>query len=180
MKPQFEGLHKRMLQELAATANLEDRFKVALEYWRVVKEIFKNQKCRNEFDEPEFFRSIKPLFTSYIEYYLILYQSLIFLPPELDGVAGYWEDECKRYKRYYDKHKDFISYYESYSSEYDREYFTRANNRLETPPQERIFEDTDCRSSHDHIVRGLLANSMYHEYVMQRLQEQFVINKGIK
>jgi hypothetical protein len=171
MKHYFEELYKSLMKELSETEKPDDCFHVAMEYWLVAKEIFNLHQFKNQDEEPEFFRTIKPLFTSYIEYYLIVNQSLLFTPKETESAAAYWEEEFNRYKRFCDKHRDFLSYYESYSSENDNEYFTRRNNRQEPPPQERIYDDADCRSSHDHIVRGLLAHSMYHEFVSQQLQE---------
>jgi hypothetical protein len=166
----FEDIHKNMLAELANTERMEDKFHVAMEYWLAVKEIFKSRPYDHD-GEMEFFRNIKPLFTSYIEYYLLLNKSLAFLPEDAEGAIAFWEEETKQLQRYCEKHADFIRYYESYSSEFDSDYFTRGNNRQTAPPQGRIYEDGDCRSSHDHIVRGLLARRMYNEYVLERLEE---------
>lgn len=177
MKSLFEHLYHELLASLERSWQLELReekrveccYRIAMDYWYKVREVFLDRDSYDEDAEIEFFREIKPLFTSHVEYYLILNQCLLFIPGELEGVVGYWEAESKRYKRFCDKHTDFIRYYEGYSSVDDKTFFLRRNSLQETPPQERLYEDEDCRSSHDHLVRGLLANSMYHEYVNKKL-----------
>lgn len=178
MKAVLEQLHYELLADLKRTWQLElpeaerveSCYHIASEYWMKVKEVFKNRVEYNEDEEICFFRQLKPLFTSHTEYYLILNQALLFLPDELEGVVSYWEGELKRYERYCERHADFIKYYESYSSEDDMLFFTIRNNRQEVPPQERLYDDEDCRSTHDHIIRGLMANSMYNDYVVKKLE----------
>ena len=178
MKAVFEHLHQELLADLKRSWQLElpeaERveccYRVAMDYWLKVKEIYLTRVKYDEEFEINFFRELKPLFTSHIEYYLILNQALLFIPGEAEKVVIYWEAEARRYQRFCDKHNVFIRYYEGYRTEDDKAYFLRRNNRQETPPQERLYEDEDCRSSHDHLVRGLLANSLYHEYVNKKLE----------
>ncbi len=178
MKTVLGQLHHELLADLKRTWQLElpemerieSCYHVTMNYWTEVKEIFKQQDVYDEELEIEFFKSMKPVYTSYIEYYLILHQALLFLPENPQEAVSYWEEELKRYNRYCDKHADFIKYFESYSSEYDAAYFTIRNNRQEMPARERIYEDEDCRSTHDHVVRGLMANSMYNEFVREKLK----------
>lgn len=179
MKAILEQLHHELLAdlnriwqlELPEAKRVESCYHVATDYWLKVKEVFKEPTVYNEQEEICFFKELKPLFTCHIEYYLILNQALLFLPEDPEIIVGYWQGELKRYFRFYEKHRDFIKYFEGYSTEYDSEYFTRRNNRLQAQPQERIYDDEDCRSTHDQIVRGLMANSMYYEYAGKKLEE---------
>lgn len=146
-------------------------YRVAMNYWKELKELFISGTMQMDAEEIEFFKEVKPLFTSHIEYYLILNQVVLFVPNIEQEKKEYWNEEEKRYHRYCKRHENFIAYYESGSTERDSEYFLQRNNRVEMPPQERIYEDADCRSSHDHIVRGLLAGSMYHDFVLERIKQ---------
>ncbi len=71
-----------------------------------------NYTKRTESDEITFFREIKPRYTAEMEYYLTLYQGLLFMPIPPDEQYAYWKDEARRYKRFYDRHEAFIRYFE--------------------------------------------------------------------
>lgn len=93
------------------------------------------------------------------------------MPEDKETAIRYWKEEAGRYQRFQKRHADFIQYYDSGCRERDAEYFLLRNNRMDTKPQERLYEDEDCRSSHDHLVRGLLASRMYQEYVEEKLKQ---------
>jgi len=179
MKPQWENLYSQMLVDinrcktldLPETERAESCYGIAINYWHRVKTFFMVKLNYSDAEEIEFFKIVKPQFTSHIEYYLIMNQGLLFIPENLNEKFEYWQVGVERYQRFCDRNLDFIRYYESTSKVYDADYFLQRNNRLVVLPQERIFEDNDCRTSHDHIVRGLLANRMYHEYAGKRLNE---------
>lgn len=144
---------------------------VAVNYWQKLKLGFQRWVIYIDAEEIEFFKMVKPEFTSYIEYNLILNQGLLFIPAEKEETLNYWKEEAKRYQRFFERNRVFIEYYESGGSVKNVEYFLQRNNRLTSMPQERIYEDKDCRSSHDHLIRGLLANRMYKTYVEKRTKQ---------
>jgi hypothetical protein len=178
MNPKWEILYEQMLADidhrekmaLPETECVESCYRVALHYWHELEKLFQSRKMQVDVEEIEFFKEVKPHFTSHIEYYLILNQVLLFIPNDDLEKRTYWNEEGGRYQRYRKRHDIFVQYYESGSIDRDADYFLQRNNRLETPSHEKIYGDADCRSSHDHIVRGLLANRMYHDYVQGRIK----------
>jgi RteC protein len=179
MKPEYELLYKDMLKDIERCSGIdlpeteiaECCYQIAINYWQKLKEGFQKKSIYADADEIEFFKMVKPEFTSYIEYNLILNQGLLFIPAEREQALNYWKEEVKRHQRFLERNRVFVEYYESGSIEQDAECFLQRNNRLTAMPQERIYEDNDCRSSHDHLVRGLLANRMYKEYVDKRIKQ---------
>lgn len=177
MHPKWEPLYDQLLAELAQCRDgdkpeadqAECGYRIAVEYWLLAKQKFMARVMQVDDEEIEFFREIKPRFTAYIEYYLILNQAVLFVPEEQLNETSYWQEEQTRYKRFYERNKDFIAYYESGSIDKNYHYFLERNNYTDAPSHERIYEDGDCRSSHDHLVRGLLANQLYSAYVQERL-----------
>lgn len=177
MKQNWEKLYADMLSDLNRCQALqlpeaeiaECCCRIAMNYWLKVKEMFKDSVNYDEEEEINFFKYVKPRFTSHIEYNLVISQAILFLPTETEALVTYWEEETKKYQRFFDKHQEFINYYDSNNTENDSRYFLPRNNRQETPVQERIYQDEECRSSHDCIVRGLLANSMYYEFASSKL-----------
>lgn len=179
MHPKWEIVYTEMLadidrckkMDLPETERTESCYRVSVNYWFRVKELFMSRVIYDDMEEIVFFKSVKPQFTSYIEYYLVLNQGLLFIPEEAEERLLYWQEEAKRHQRFCDRHVDFIGYYEAGSIDQDANYFLQRNNRIAAMPQERIYEDADCRCSHDHLVRGLLANRMYHEYVSGKITQ---------
>lgn len=178
MHPKWEPLFNERLSDLRRYQEMqiceneqaECCYRVACNYWLRAKELFLQQMVYDDSEELEFFREIKPAFTAYIEYYMILNQGLLFIPPDPVNEVGYWEEEAKRYERFCSRNETFIQYYESKRNDHEAEYFLQRNNQQTLMPQEWIYDDKDCRSSHDHLVRGLLANRMYRDYVQQKLK----------
>lgn len=179
MNPKYEPLYRDMLNDMARCRMLElpdaeiaeSCYRVALNYWRRLKEYFGQRVMYVDEEEIEFFKYVKPEFTAYIEYNLLLNQALLFIPEDKEAAIRYWKEEAGRYQRFQKRHADFIQYYDSRCREKDADYFLLRNYRVDMKPQERIYEDEDCRSSHDHLVRGLLAGRMYQEYVEEKLKQ---------
>ncbi len=183
MKADFESLYYELLADVKRTWDSElpeiecvqNCFNVAISYWGKVKRIFLAKSDYDDDEEIIFFREVKPLFTAYMELYLILYKGLLFQPEEMEKMISYWKAQAEKYTRYFEVNADFIDYYESCSMEYDEQYFLMRNNKQKVSKPGKLYDDADCRSSHDYLVRGLLANSMYYDYVIQRLRK---LNSG--
>lgn len=179
MHPKWEILYTEMLadidrcknMELHETERTESCYRVTVNYWYRIKELFLDRVIYDDMEEITFFKTVKPQFTSHIEYYLVLNQGLLFIPEDAEEKLLYWQEEAKRLQRFCDRHADFIRYCEASSIDQDANYFLQRNSRNVAMPQERIYEDADCRSSHDHLVRGFLANRMYHEYVTGKIKQ---------
>lgn len=179
MKLHWEKLYSEMLVELNRCKSqgipesviAEACFRLSLNYWLEVKVRFIKRIMQVDSEEIEFFREVKPQFTAHIEYFLLLNQGLLFVPEKLGDKIKYWEEEALRLERFYQRHKEFIRYYQSNEKGQDVYYFLQRNNKNLYTGQEKIYNDSDCRSSHDCRVRSFLANRMYNEYVNTRLRE---------
>jgi len=146
MNPHWEELYSRLLIEL--------------------------NKCKApDLPEIEIAENCFRVTCTYWEKFLILNQALLFIPESIIEKITYWEQEAQRYKRFCDRNKDFIKYFEGRRQDLDSSYFLERNNRQSSLPQERIYDDYDCRSSHDSIVRSFFANQRYNGYVKGKLDE---------
>lgn len=151
---------------------VENCFWTASDYWGKLKNIVDHSFFECEGKEINFFRNIKPKFTSHIQFYTILAEVLMFVPEDPEDQFEFWNDELKRSKRFFEKHQEFVTYYETKCMHMDSVYFKRVNQDW-VPMQQPAFYDADKKfcSSHDHLVRGILAHKMHHEYVRERLRE---------
>ncbi len=151
---------------------VENSFWAANNFWNRLKKEIDNSFFECEGKEINFFRNIKPKFTSHIQFYTILAEVLMFVPEEPEDQFEFWNDEIMRSKRFFEKHEEFVTYYETKCIHMDGVYFRRVEQDW-VPAHPLAFYDADKRfcSSHDHLVRGILAHKMYFEYVRERLKE---------
>ena len=179
MKTEWKQLYFQLLIEInqCKTTNLDEKeamtccYGVSMDYWYLLKKKFKARTIHKESEEIEFFKKVKPRFTSHIEYYLLINQVLLFITEKREEKLAYLEKETKRLERFKVKYTEFITYYESRFCDHDSQYFLQRNNLLVKWPLGQIYDDKDCRSSHDCLVRGLLANQMYYYYAQGKLDE---------
>lgn len=177
MKIEIEQLYQEMMAAIAAksrqankTDMVESCFWIASKHWELLKKNIDNEFFEDEKREIDFFRTIKPKFTSQIQYYTMLAEVLLFVPDGHEEQFTYWKEELKRYWRFCEKNKVFVEYYESNAVYLDSIYYVRVSEEW-VPPYQALSYDADINfcSTHDHFVRGLLAHKMYHAFVQDKL-----------
>jgi hypothetical protein len=178
MKKEVRRIYLEMMAEITSTAKLslpeivgiEKNFLDCFLAWERVKMLGK--KFDTDQEEIDFFRNIKPSFTSVIEYYNVLNEALLYAPANATLNWAYWNKELGRYKRFCDRHKAFIDYYESGSWRNDPEYFLTRNF---LPPKEgpiKIYDaDIAWCTNGDHLVASLHTLNLYKIYVAGLLRK---------
>lgn len=158
------------LKQPNKTDMVESCFWIASKFWETLKNGIDLSFFEYQGKEINFFRNIKPRFTSQIQYYSMLAEAVLFVPKIAELEFEYWKNEQKRYRRFCDRNKEFVEYYESKSVYLDSIYFVKVSPEW-VPPFQPVNYDADKKfcSSHDHLVRGLLAHQMYHAYVQEKL-----------
>ena len=163
-----ESHHKDMTeQEQAGHA-----YKIALQCWQQVKGEMKRYEFKDANEEIDFYKNIKPKFTGYIEYLILLNHGLLFIPTESkEALQIYWQFEVERLERFKERNKSFVAYYEGRSTYNDEKYFLPVEEDS-VHKYSRIY-DTDGAfvTSHDHLVASLLAEEKYHEFAKKKLYE---------
>jgi hypothetical protein len=178
MNEKYQPLYSEMLKdierclqlELPEKENAESCFWIANKYWEKLKEVIKNKVFKDESEEIDFFRNVKPQFTCNIEYFILLSEALLFIPEERPLAVSYWEEEMRRFKRFCDKYDEFIKYYESDKHYNDSMYFLRKSGEdLKFVPTAPVYDvDVAYCTSHDQSVRSYLAHKKYYEFARQR------------
>ena len=83
----YEGMMSdvlRLLQtELPELKRVESCYRITTKYWTKVKAICSETSFANSGEEIEFFRCVRPQFTSQIEFYLILYEAMLMVPKNI-------------------------------------------------------------------------------------------------
>jgi len=179
MKTEYKLLHLEMLQdmdrclqlELPERERAESCFWIASNYWEKLKELMQGRTFKDDNEEIDFFRNVKPEFTSWMEYFVILSEALLFVPVEKLTAIAYWEEESVRFKRFCNKNNQFISYYESNDRHMDSNYFLRKGAEdLKYVVNSPVYDvDTTFCTSHDPLVRAYLAQKKFHDYVLKKI-----------
>jgi len=199
MNPIYETLYQEMLKDIERCMGLphpekensESCFWIARNYWEKLKEEVKGRGFKNASEEICFFREVKPQFTFHIEYFVILTEALQFEPlvmpvPEdirnhvphdnwdaanQKFIAEYWEHEEKRFKRFCQKHAEFIEYYESGEHCKDSIYFLRESDTRRDAILTSLYDnDKDLSTYHSQLLRSYLSNKKYWNYVNEKIK----------
>lgn len=177
MSPAYESLHTEMLEEIKENQDTElpeaERaavgFWIANKYWNKLKEIVSSSVFTDDQDGIEFFKIVKPQFTGHIQYFTMISEALLFIPDKRENEITYWEEEMKRYDFFCNKHGEFVAYYKSDKYDLDATYFTKAPKDWQhISPMMTYDSDKKFCSTHDWLVRGLVAHKMYNEYAKGR------------
>ncbi len=157
-------------QQAGLSAGADACFWIACDYWERLKRDTDPEGLKYAAVAIEFFRNIKPKFTSQIQYATMLSEVMLFIPQHSDEKELYWKGELKRYGRFYEKYSEFIDYYEKGERHMDGIYFTRVKSDTISEPRMRYDEDIRFCSGKDHIVRGVLAHRSYNVFVAGQLK----------
>jgi hypothetical protein len=181
LKPVCEEIYQEMVSEvyvsrqidLSATSRVTYCFKVCMDYWNRLKEQLRSYTFASEEEEIWFFKSLKPKFTSLIEYYTFVYHGLLFMPALAeDDMQAFWNKEKDKIKQFYSKNAAFCQYYKSGNTSLDQLYFLRSNAIDCLNCYNKLY-DTDAQmvTTHGHLVSTLLAYDMYDAYLQQEAKK---------
>jgi hypothetical protein len=155
----------------APDKEVECCFRIANNYWRELAEKLRNYEFENDKTEIEFFKKWKPKFTSEIEYFNLVYHSLLFQPTELDTAISFWAREHKRLEKFKTDNKGFIECYYNTESELTPYFFLRKYYDPRNIFEAKIYDaDTAFTTNGDYLVATLLALERYLQYVEMKMQ----------
>ena len=134
-------------------------FKTTADSWLRVRQQLADDYFESEQEEIDFFKNVKPLFTSQIELYTLIYQGILFSPKEDPlKIESYWVAEAARLARFRENKEAFMQYYKSGDTSLDKLYFLRNNNMLCNGVTPKIYDlNADLTTSHDWLVAALMA-----------------------
>ena len=138
-----------------------------------IKENFKNQE-----QEIDFFKNIKPKFTSKFIFYNMIYKIETKKPYGGERVVKkYLNNELQKIKIYFDNNLDFYKYYRTGNNYLDFKYFVRGKFDIKLTIDSFFFEvDHNFATSHDFKVAKILAHDLVQVYLENKLLE--ISNKG--
>jgi hypothetical protein len=183
MLPEYQAYYHQLLATLALhtdagrpeSKKVEACFKSSLECWGKVRKEVKRHDFDNTADEIRFFKEVKPLFTSYIEYYTYCYHALLFMPAgDLPELKRFWKWEMRKIERFREKNREFCEYIRQGDTYKDNEYFLRSSNTIRgaRPLQSLVHDlDADITTSHDYLVTMIGAYDLYEKHIQAEIEK---------
>lgn len=140
--------------------------------------------CTKEFkdqqEEIDFFREIKPSLFCHLIYYRKMYNIEINIPH--GGRAAhreYLEDELEGIRMFFSQNREFYRYYRSRERQFDHYYFLRGTSGIQSSPGFCFDRDTEFSSGGDRLVTRILAYDMLEKWLLEeidRIDEDAGIN----
>lgn len=127
MKEEWIQRYADLTLDLATNLH-EDGLTIAEKHWNALKDTMEHYVFESLDEEIYFFRKVKPLFTSKLQYYHLLKAGI--------------PNPFMRLQKFKEKHNSFYVYYKGGSTSQDDKWFVRV---------------VDLTSTHDHLVAQLLA-----------------------
>lgn len=122
-------------------------------------------------EEIQFFKEIKPLFTSKLVFYNRVYKIEMKKPNGGNKILKkYYNNELLKLKAFFDNELEFYQYYRSGSTYLDYKYFLRGKFDIKLALDSYYFEtDTSFATSHDFKVATILGNDLIQLYLENQL-----------
>lgn len=149
----------------------ENAIDIILKSLQKLKVLFEKEKNKSSQQEIEFFKNVKPKFTSKLIYYNVIFKIETKKPHGGERIIKkYLNNELDKLKRYFDGNLDFYRYYRTGSSYLDHKYFLRGKIDVKLALDSFYFEaDHTFSTSHDFKVAKILAHDLIQVYLEDKL-----------
>jgi len=126
---------------------------------------------KSQSEEVQFFKEIKPQFTSKLIYFNRVYKIEMKKPNGGNRILKkYYNNELLKLKAFFDNELEFYQYYRSGSTYLDYKYFLRGKFDIKLALDSYYFEtDSSFATSHDFKVATILANDLIQLYIENQL-----------
>lgn len=149
----------------------ESAIDIILKSLQKLKILFEKEKNKSQNQEIDFFKIVKPKFTSKLIYYNAIFKIETKKPHGGERILKkYLNNELDKLKRYFDGNLDFYRYYRTGSSYLDHKYFVRGKFDVKLALDSFYFEaDHTFSTSHDFKVAKILAHDLIQVYLEDKL-----------
>jgi len=152
---------------------VESSFKCSLDYWSKLQKHIKQNGFSSPAEEIHFFKTIKPRFTSHIEYYTCRYHALLFMPADDPlELIRFWRWEMRKTEKFFEANEAFCRYMREGATDQDSAYFLRAGDQAIQAMPGRIHDaDPMTATLGDQLVTMIGAYEMYQSYIQEEMQK---------
>lgn len=169
-------IYKSMQQEIRSCQSqlsdevkwIEKGFGITMQAWLNIEKITAGCRFMNQQEEVYFYKTQKPRFTGLIEYYKLIYKSVLFQPDDSTEREAYWRSELKNCNKLISRYKTACLYFEQQQPDTDI-YFLQHNNQQ--PPilgiDVNLLKLTS--TSYSYLLGGLIAMKKYKKFMQEKI-----------
>lgn len=179
MNPKYNILLNKLNEQLNfIDLEIDDQIKkceqaitIILKSINELKKATTKSNFKTETEEIQFFKEIKPQFTSKLIYFNRVYKIEMKKPNGGNRILKkYYNNELLKLKAFFDNELEFYQYFRSSSTYLDYKYFLRGKFDIKLALDSYYFEtDTSFSTSHDFKVATILANDLIQLYLENQL-----------
>jgi len=149
----------------------EQAITVILKSINELKKVATKTNFKSKSEEIQFFKEVKPQFTSKLIYFNLVYRIEMKKPNGGNKILKkYYNNELLKLKAFFDNELEFYQYYRSGSTYLDYKYFLRGEFDIKLALDSYYFEsDMSFATSHDFKVATILANDLIELYLENQL-----------
>lgn len=149
----------------------EQAITVILKSINELKKVATKTNFKSKSEEIQFFKEVKPLFTSKLIYFNLVYRIEMKKPNGGNKILKkYYNNELLKLKAFFDNELEFYQYFRSGSTYLDYKYFLRGEFDIKLALDSYYFEsDMSFATSHDFKVATILANDLIELYLENQL-----------
>ena len=133
---QCSEIYKTMQQEIQGYQSpasddekwIEKGFCITMKAWFNIEKITAGYRFMNKQEEVYFYKTLKPRFTGLIDYFILIYKSVLFQPDDSTKSEDYWKSELKNCNKLISRFKTACLHFEQQQPDTDI-YFLQHNNQ---------------------------------------------------
>lgn len=146
------------------------------EYLWSIREDITKQGFKNQWEEINFFRNVKPYILSKLIYHNKIFRIQTACPVEGGKMyTSYFSEQLRELKQEYREHiynSDFYRYYRSGRTDRDETYFRLGNINFHDGLNSFVFEiDPLFSTYYDNKVARIIANELLYTYILQKIND---------
>jgi len=149
---------------------IEQSFWLAMRSWLNIEAMASNYPFLNREEEVYFYKNLKPEFIGLIEYFTLLYKSVVFQPDDAAKIDEYWKHELKKCSELVFIYSSGCQYYEQQQSDTDT-YFLEQSNQQPLLFGLNVTRINFNNASYSYLRGRLIAMKRYEKYIQFKLYE---------
>jgi hypothetical protein len=155
---------------------IERGFSATMQAWLNIEKIADDYQFMDQQEEVCFYKNQKPRFTGLIDYFTLLYKSVIFQPEDYIRKGDYWKRELNTCMEGISKFKIACLNYEQQQPDTDL-YFLKHNNQqpLLFGSNVNIFELNS--TSYSYLLGRLIALKKYKKYIREKIYNEIPLRQ---
>jgi hypothetical protein len=159
------------LNETDILKRLKDSSKTILSSISSLKSFIASYEFVDIIDEINFFKKIKPKFSSKLIFYQKAYEIQLYLPiGQLPDIKNYYFKEIQKIDKYLNDNKELFSYYRSNTTLFDEIYFVRKKpDSWLLLGLDEYENDLDFTTFYDHKISKIIAFDFLSEFIKESI-----------